>query len=308
MSKEKIHYAGRKWSTRTLCGRQVDSDSKNHVSQPKQIHMVTCKRCLEIAERNGLHISPAIKILELVWSSTNSEKNHSWDTLNHAMASTLHTIIAAGVTFYVNDFKIISETFRFGYWSGIDGHMSGESFYCTAVGNRNKSAAISFENWVGRKPFIFGERLTIGSDFKWCEEKVKVTSFSKDGVYLVACSYKDRSESKQCKKCGQTEYNYQTDKIKHQYKIEIADIRAETKWLKAVKEFPTPPEFCKAVAKIKIKNYQEFAAVDIEKELKGKRVAKATIESLVDAQAKLKAALPDHRKRGMKRVKKTERR
>ena len=166
-----------------------------------------------------------IQLLTTVWRGTNEVTGHSWERLNSSMQDGLSLAIKSGMKFDKDDFHYIADHFRFYYWGGNDRHMLGERYYIQACAMPNVSAAISFESWVSRKPFVadvvkYGwqeeierprGRLAIGSTLFWNGEKVTVTSFSEDQTYLVACSYKPGDE-------------YPT-KIKHQYKITHKDLK-----------------------------------------------------------------------------------
>lgn len=156
------------------------------------------------------HDSTVIQLLDLVWANCNKVQGHSWERLNTSMHSALTLAITSGMVFDLGDFASFERRYRFGYWgiqhSGSNGFAEG--FYVTAVACGNMSAAKSFEQWKGRKPFIVedaeaerhavgrgcesncGGRLAIGSRFRYRGEYVTVTSFSGDGEHLTACTYK----------------------------------------------------------------------------------------------------------------------
>lgn len=201
----------------------------------RRISGCVCRNKKECQERirsimgTNKKTSPAIKLLRMMWDYQGGAKSHSWDRINHSMRDILSLVITSGFRFYQDDFKRIANEFRFSYWAGTDGHMWGEGYYSTACGGRdtygsNISACIAFEKWKERPPYILkthrnksGYRLSIGEQFMWFGERVTVTSFSKDGDYLTACSY-DRSEGVRCKEC---KYHtvYPHEKLEHRYKI-----------------------------------------------------------------------------------------
>lgn len=179
--------------------------------------------------------SPAIQLLDLIWSKTNKGKcSKSYRNLNGSMQSALSLAIYSGLEFYEDDFNYINQYFRFGYWGGADNGGFAESFYTSAVYHSNIPACKAFERWKKRKPFITNGvnlrsssgvslsshsrgRLAIGSEFMWNDEQVTVTSFSDDGKQLVACSY--------------TPFEFKNGycsgghKPKHIYKINYGDLR-----------------------------------------------------------------------------------
>jgi len=190
-------------------------------------------------------LSSALKLLDIVWRESFSCKPHSWREYNSALSDTLALAIDSGMHFDIGDFEYIDNNYRFGYWCGNDGHMSGERFYSRAVNNMNTKAIQSFEAWKSRKPFVFVDvlptynnswgckrllkqkefRLTIGSGFRWKGEDIQVTSFSEDGTHLIACSY--RNEGKQS-----DPNDYESLKILHRHTIfsqELASARRRLK-------------------------------------------------------------------------------
>lgn len=176
--------------------------------------------------------SPAIRFLEVVWKNNCEVFSHSWRVINEAMYAALNLAIHTGFRFSKNDFTIIDEQYRIGYWGGNDRHMLGERFYSTACEGShgcNRSAAIAFENWKHRKPFILdGVRFSIGHQFRWDlgdkTEWLTVTSFSQDGEHLVGSlrDY-DRDENGHVRKT----------KVVRRVKITREDLKARNKKKKA---------------------------------------------------------------------------
>ena len=171
--------------------------------------------------------SPAWQLLAHVWKHCprpGVDQRGSWSRLNQSMRAALDLAISSGCEFDVGDFAGLEEAFHFGYWGIVDGGFA-EGFYRLAVAENNLSAAKSFEHWKGRGPFIAGDvgdrqrdRLAVGSCFSWQGEEVTVTSFSKCGEYLTACSYKPRTK----------DAPYSAT-VLHRYKITTADIQANRK-------------------------------------------------------------------------------
>lgn len=160
-------------------------------------------------------LSYPIQLLNTVSRGTNETTGYSHQRLSDSMHSAMKLAIVSKMKFDKDDFKEFAK-----FWS------FSERYYELAC-KENISAAISFEAWKNRKPFIadmieYGwqgavkrnkGRLAVSSSFWWNGEKVTVTSFSGDGTYLIACSYKDKKPD---------EYR---NKIKHQYKITHKDLR-----------------------------------------------------------------------------------
>lgn len=176
-------------------------------------------------------MSEVIKLLDRVWKNANSATAHSWERLNHSMRDALTLAVGSGFTWKAGDMAAIaSGKYNFGYWSSD----STEWIYALAIETENLTAAKSYEAWKKREAFIADdvtfhasggfihtssanrgrERLAVGFEFQWKGLKVKVTSFSEDGSYLTACSYKPRKEG-------------YSEKIDKRFKITREDIFAE---------------------------------------------------------------------------------
>lgn len=177
--------------------------------------------------------SPALDLLQVLWTNRQQETGHSWLRLNHAMWRGLLLAVEMGLTFHPDDFSECYQRYRAGYWIGDGG---GEMFYQHAVLYGNATAWQSYEQHVGRKAFIIPgarcdrasgmgnglmggglARLVVGARFNWKGELVTVTSF-KDGddpQSFVACSYKKAGKYK--------------EKIHHRFAITHQDIRDEKK-------------------------------------------------------------------------------
>jgi len=223
--------------------------------------------------------SPAIQLLQLVWSNCNTTTGHSWERVNQSMASALHLAICSGFKFDVGDFAAINLLFRFGYWGGAWGGGFAEQFYTSAVAADNLSAAQSFEAWKKRKPIIADKvrhgdsrfrhsdssrakgRLCISCKFTWKGESVTVTSMAEGETKATACSYKpDTGYSSKGGGCL---------KILHRYTITpeaiIAD-RDERKERIAIKERAIKlPNIDKFTKRLGIKTMRDFACISIEK-------------------------------------------
>ena len=178
--------------------------------------------------------SPAYTLMAHVWEHSQEATGHSWERLNHAMHDALRLAINAGLTFSLDDFGTIMADFSGSRWI-LDG--GGEWCYSMAVRTGNLSAAKAFEHWKGRKPFVADyvrysasqdrgkhgvggrqrERLAVRFRFPWKGHQAEVTSFSKDGTYLTACTYHPRKEGGY----GRT--------VAKRFRITIADIQADRK-------------------------------------------------------------------------------
>ena len=154
--------------------------------------------------------SSVIKLLDLVWGSTNSATEHSYERLNHAMRHTLELAIGAGFEFKEGDIQHIFNSYRSGYWLS----ESSEWIYTNAITVGNMSAIKSFEWAVSRHGFLADdvdigvqrssfvhlvgdrkrERLCVGASFAYRGLRLTVTSFSDDSSYVNACSYVPKDE------------------------------------------------------------------------------------------------------------------
>lgn len=180
-------------------------------------------------EENEEKRSQVLQLLDLVWQNTNTTAGHSYERLNHAMQRAVSLAIGSGFKFEEDDMQNISKNYRSSYW------FDQETAYTQAVNSNNQSAAVSFEKWKSRAPFIADDvsyeysrgtwlhgggtrkrdRLAIGCTFRWQGYPVKVTSFS--GTRVVACSYKKTDD-------GHSTFSGNVDKI---FKITREDIIAD---------------------------------------------------------------------------------
>lgn len=149
--------------------------------------------------------SNVIRLLDLVWSTTNAAVGHSYERLNHAMRSALELAIGAGFEFKEGDIKHVFDNYRSGYWIG----ESNEWIYTDAITVGNMSAIKSFESAVGRQGFLADdvdigvrrntfvhlvgdrkrERLCVGASFTYRGLRLTVTSFANGSDYVNACTY-----------------------------------------------------------------------------------------------------------------------
>jgi hypothetical protein len=155
--------------------------------------------------------STVVAFLQMIWYSVSARKDWSRIRMNTALQSGLSLAINARFKFQQDDFSEIADQLNFFYWGGSSYHATGESFYSMAC-DHNRSAAIAYEKWQKRKPFIyFGKSLAIVFKFNWWEKipeeaedkskrkmiiesgykaiKLNVSSFSKCGNYLNAVWY-----------------------------------------------------------------------------------------------------------------------
>lgn len=136
--------------------------------------------------------SAPIRLVRIVWDNALKVTSHSWRRLNSSLMSALYLGITSGMKFGRYDLETIHNEFRGGYWMGDE-----ESLYSKAIRSSNRSAAISCEQRMERKPFILsgGQRLHVGSQFYWNRSLVRLTSFHEE--YIIACvtNYVDREKT-----------------------------------------------------------------------------------------------------------------
>lgn len=158
--------------------------------------------------------SGVIDLLRIAIDNSFAVKSHSWQTTNETRRQLVSLAIDAGFRFHLDDFVKMAESFHSAYWLGTPPEM----VYRHAVLEHNLSAALSFEHWKKRKPFILkGKRLAVGSIFQWNDELVQVTSFNDESSSLVACSYEKPFSHTQENTIPKWASDYR--KIKHRYTI-----------------------------------------------------------------------------------------
>ncbi len=149
--------------------------------------------------------SPALAFLTQAW---NSLPLKSWASLNSAMNTCLQVAVLGGMKFAPDDLEKVPRLVR---WLSY-----GEGVYALACGSRrgseNLSAAIAFETWWGREPWLWqwetsaAERLHEGATLNWKGEALKVTSLGKEQV--VACAYEaGRSAPVKVRKISRQEFD-----------------------------------------------------------------------------------------------------
>jgi hypothetical protein len=143
--------------------------------------------------------SPVISLIRNVW--TNAHRD-SWQALNGALHAALMIAIRSGYKFEPGDFQMMARSpqhldggFNGGHWM-----VNEERFYSVACGSErgsfNLSAAISYETWQDRTPFLLSQpgvksklRLAVGIEFRWSDgQRYKVSSFPSGNEYLNALS------------------------------------------------------------------------------------------------------------------------
>jgi hypothetical protein len=177
--------------------------------------------------------SAPIQFLQLIWDNASKAGGDSWRRYNASLSSGLSLAITSGMKFGSGDFTIISERYRPEYWMRL-GSDDGEGYFREAVLNNNVSAAVAFEKWQDREPFICngirtsdgnyfeGERrLFIGAWFNWNGERVCATKFVPEKDSIRACSYVQEK--------GETGSWWSQSKVLHRYLISRSELLAVRK-------------------------------------------------------------------------------
>jgi len=143
-------------------------------------------------------MSPALTCIQAFWDAM--PYGNSRERYRHGMFTALRNAVVSGMRFAPDDFSKMKNP---GSWCGDQG---GEVLYALACGSDrlsdNTSAAIAMEKWFGRPAAIWAEktktpqRLYVGADFTWDGRVVKITSM--DNERLVACTYTDERDSRNC--------------------------------------------------------------------------------------------------------------
>jgi len=164
-----------------------------------------------------------VKFISIAWANAGGDP-HSWVEFNQRIRAIIH-IVAESFFWHEGD---IDELMKLGSWKGrittCLGECGFEGIYSSAVMSHNVSAYTEIERYIERTPIIADgannrkrDRLCVGSKFEWKGERVRVTSFNKDGK-ATCCSYSH----------VKAEYGY-TEKLKKRYTIGSDDIKADRK-------------------------------------------------------------------------------
>jgi hypothetical protein len=126
--------------------------------------------------------------------------------------------IEFGFRFEIDDAETLANLGQPSYYAR--GVVAGEHDYATACGSKrgleNRSFAMSFEKWKGRKPFLVRDhnvktptRMHVGRRFRWHGEQVECKSFNDEKGYFNAVKYKGH-----------------TSKVEKRFRITHEDIKA----------------------------------------------------------------------------------
>ncbi len=140
--------------------------------------------------------TPVTELLYVIYNESNQIGSRSYRKVNQAMQDGLTLAIRTGFKFEEGDFDYIDKFYGFSYWGRVDkSGTRGEEYYTLAIEENNITAAISFESYKARPPFIYlGRRLAVGSEFVLPTREEgqiwKVNSFThSEGKTKINCGY-----------------------------------------------------------------------------------------------------------------------
>ena len=142
--------------------------------------------------------------------------------LGYGMGEALNACFHLGLRFEADDIRTFYNDLAGREAFGAGG---GEGHYTRAVEIGNDSACRSFEAFFRRPAFIYdAKRLHVGSQVRWENQWVSITSFSGhgDAAVAVACSYTyERSTLRGERRCNQ--------KIDRRFRLTLNDVREAEK-------------------------------------------------------------------------------
>lgn len=180
--------------------------------------------------------SPALKLIAHVAEHQGHQHGKSNIRRDHALDAALRLAITYGLEFQPEDFKKLADWYD-GFASPVALMHPEERHYAMACGRErginNVSAAIAYEKYMDRKPFLVRQspevktptRVYVGCQFEWHGQPVTCTSFKSDGSKLTACTYKDGAEKPACESGGEGGYPIRPQKIDRRFFITHDDIR-----------------------------------------------------------------------------------
>jgi hypothetical protein len=152
--------------------------------------------------------SKVVEFVNMAISEAFCSVKFSQERSDHPGRDALRLAVEHGFYFEEDDIEVLLKPVS---CRGGRGFGDLDDLYRVAVGMKNIRAAISIEQYLGRKPFIFvgvksrighgrfswerTQRIAVGSSFDWhCPKykkyRVECTSFAKDQESLIACAYK----------------------------------------------------------------------------------------------------------------------
>lgn len=163
--------------------------------------------------------SPALHMIRHVREHKGNGMGRSNERQNQVIDEAIRLAIGGGLRFDVGDFKALATPSHQSYYAkSFLRYHDQEGHYSAACGRdrgrENMSAALAFEAWSGRKPFLIRQdpdvktatRVYVGCQFQWYGQRVKATSFNDEAGSFTACTYKGREEVR-CDKCGQIDWD-----------------------------------------------------------------------------------------------------
>jgi hypothetical protein len=185
--------------------------------------------------------SDVIRLLSAIYIGAEGGGNRRRDmtVTIRALCDGLH--MAVSRRFYFEDDDWAELVRRWGGLRSCNGVFHcGEGLYSLACTSGNRRAAISYEKWAGRPPFIWhgprydrnlpsatGGRLYVGADFYWQDMPVTITSFAEDGSAIRAAAYEETPGVwDKCGTCLQSRcISRERRQLKRRFSITVKDLK-----------------------------------------------------------------------------------
>jgi len=187
--------------------------------------------------------SEVIRFVRIAWASWPG----SWQRYNQIIGATLR-LCAEGFQWERGDIAQLIGICRNGRCDihRCLGEFGFEGLYTIAVRTGNLSYCLEYERYCQREPIIVDDvngrqrdRVCIGSEFQWNDERVKVTSFRKGRA--VACSYRETVEAEECATCGCCTRGPRKT-ISKRYAISTSDVKQDRKKRREAAKPAGPPQ------------------------------------------------------------------
>lgn len=179
--------------------------------------------------------NPATKLVSIIYNHSGHRKRGADSQFDGCQQDALILAIKAHLPFEPDDMQWIHRNCRFTWHAGNSDNW-GEIYYSVAVACGSRSAARSFENMKGRRPFIWkwevnhhgagrgtsgrvNDRLSVGDTFRCRGQLLTVTSFDDKNDRLVCCTYKPQERDRRG-------YTIGTLKAEHIYKLNHKELKA----------------------------------------------------------------------------------
>lgn len=192
-------------------------------------------------------LSPALTLIRHVAEHEGHGRGRSNIGRDQAIHAAIVLAIRSGLRFDLGDFKALAAPANESYHNTSlirFGDEVTEGYYSIACGaergHENRSAALSYEAWCARQPFLVRlkpndqtpARLYVGLEFDWYGARVKCTSINDRKKTALACRYAPPVAAEVCKECHREKHAYDRPKIEKRYTLShdaIRDYHAEIK-------------------------------------------------------------------------------